>query len=197
MKQATKPSHRTAPDLLMTSDLLTRAQGGDRAAVETLIMRYRPRLERWASGRLPLYARSLFDTGDIIQETLLKAIENLGEIEVRGPGSFEAYVRRSVLNRVRDQIRWARRRPPYGGEMEAIPDVGPSPLESAIGEDVIARYEAALEKLSEEERQLIHFRIELALGYDEIAAMTGRVSPDATRMAIQRALRRLAEHMGV
>lgn len=33
--------------------LLERAQAGDRAALDPLIARYLPRLQRWASGRLP------------------------------------------------------------------------------------------------------------------------------------------------
>jgi DNA-directed RNA polymerase specialized sigma24 family protein len=50
--------------------------------------------------------------------------------------------------------------------------------------------------LSEDERQVLHLRIELDLGYDEIADMLGRPSADATRMAIQRALHKLAHTMG-
>ena len=53
-----------------------------------------------------------------------------------------------------------------------------------------------MEAVSEDERQLLHLRIELDLGYQEIAVMVGRPSADATRMAIQRALRKLAYAMG-
>ena len=54
----------------------------------------------------------------------------------------------------------------------------------------------SLERLNEDERQLMHLRIELDFDYDEIAAMTDRSSRDAARMAVQRALRKLAETMG-
>jgi len=183
------------PDFLITGTLLKRAQDGDPLALEALMARYRPRLERWASGRLPLYARSLFDTGDLVQETLLKAIEGLHQIEVRGPGFFQAYVRQAVLNRIRDQVRWARRRPGPEGVPDRLEDRTPSPLENAIGADVVERYERALEELSEEDRQLIHLRLELDYSYEEIAVITERSSRDAARMAVQRALRRLAEVM--
>ena len=188
------------PELLITGALVQRAKAGDERALSELMARYRPRLERWASGRLPLYARSLLDTSDLVQETLLKAIEGLDRIEVRGPGFFQAYVRQAVLNRIRDQVRWSKRRPVPGGATDGVPedvrDAAPSPLESAIGSDLLRRYEAALERLTEEERQLLHLRIELDFDYDEIAAVTERNSRDAARMAIQRALRRLAEMMG-
>jgi len=184
------------PDLLITGELLSRAKSGDPTALDALMARYRPRLERWASGRLPRYARSLFDTGDLVQETLLKAIEGLDLIEVRGPGVFQAYVRQAVLNRIRDQVRWARRRPGPDGVPEDLVDVAPSPLESAIGSDVLRRFEQGLTQLTEDERQLLHLRIELDFSYEEIAAVTERPSRDAARMAVQRALRRLADIMG-
>ena len=44
-------------------ELIERAQGGDPAALERLLERYRPRLRRWASGRLPRYARDMHEEG--------------------------------------------------------------------------------------------------------------------------------------
>ena len=181
--------------LLVTNELLLRAREGDRAALDTLLARYVPRLRRWASGRLPGFARSLLDTSDLVQETLTRVVEGLERIEVRGPGGFQAYVRQAVLNRIRDEVRWAARRPGPDGVPETLPDLAPSPLEHAIGADVLARYEKGLAALSEEDRELLHLRLELDLDYQEITAMTGRPSRDATRMAIQRALARLAGEM--
>ena len=183
--------------LLVTQELLARARDGDRAALDALLARYLPRLRRWASGRLPGFARSLLDTQDLVQETLARVVQGLDRIEVRGPGGFQAYVRQAVLNRIRDEVRWAARRPGPDGVPESIPDLAPSPLENAIGADVLERYERALARLDEDDRQLLHLRLELALDYQEITAMTGRPSRDATRMAIQRALARLAGEMGL
>jgi RNA polymerase sigma factor (sigma-70 family) len=183
-------------DLLRTQDLVLGAKQGRRDALEALLARYRPRLIRWAAGRLPRSARSLLDTGDLVQETLIRAVENIASIEAQRPGTFEAYVRQAVLNRIRDQVRWARRRAGSEPISESHADQAPSPLEEAIGADVVRRYEDAMALLSEEEQQLLHLKIELDLGYEEIAAMIGRPSPDATRMAIQRALTKLAHTMG-
>ena len=188
---------QTAESLLVTGELLQRAREGDRAALEALLARYLPRLRRWASGRLPGFARSLLDTQDLVQETLTRVIQGLDRIEVRGEKGFQAYVRQAVLNRIRDEVRWAARRPGPEGVPDSIPDLAPSPLEHAIGADVLARYERGLAALDEDDRQLLHLRLELALDYQEITAMTGRPSRDATRMAIQRALARLAHEMGL
>ena len=126
----------------------------------------------------------------------MHAVEHIDSFKVTGPGGFEAYVRQSVLNRIRDQVRWANRRAGSEVVSENLVDRAPSPLEEAIGADVVRRYEDAMGALSEHERQLLHLRIELDLGYEEIAAMMGSPSVDATRMAIQRALRKLAYTMG-
>jgi len=61
---------------------------------------------------------------------------------------------------------------------------------------VLDRYERGLERLDESDRELLHLRIELDFDYEEIAALTGRPSRDAVRMAVQRALSRLASEMG-
>lgn len=185
-----------AKPLLATVDLLRLAKEGDQQALEQILARYVPRLRRWASGRLPVRARSLMDTGDLVQETLLRVLTGLDRIEVRGPGGFQAYVRQAVLNRIRDEVRWTNRRPGPDGVPESLDDPAPSPLENAIGSDLLDRYERALATLKEPERELLHLRIELDFDYEEIAAMTGKSSRDAVRMAVQRALARLAEAMG-
>jgi RNA polymerase sigma factor (sigma-70 family) len=183
------------PDELVTAELVQRAQAGDAAAMERILERYLPRLQRWASGRLPAYARSLFDTADVVQETLLRAIEGIDRIEPR-PGAFQGYVRKAVLNRIRDQIRWSARRRGSAEIAESLPDPSPSPTEEAVGADLLARYERGMEAVDDEDRRLLHLRIDMDFDFDEIAAMTGRPSPNAARMAFQRALFRLAETMG-
>ena len=185
-----------ASDLRITGELVERAKQGDDSALDMLMMRYRPRLVRWASGRLPSYARSLLDTGDLVQETLLRTMEGLHKFQVRGPDSFGSYVRSAILNRIQDQIRWAGRRPGDNGMVDRLTDATPSPLEHTIGADLAQRYEVALAQLTEQERQLIHLRIEVDLDHSEIAAIVGRGSPDAARAAFLRALRKLAGLMG-
>lgn len=184
------------PVLTATSELLRQAKQGDDLAREQILHRYLPRLQRWASGRLPSHARSLLDTTDLVQETLLRTLEGLDRVEVRGPGGFQAYVRQAVLNRIRDQVRWSARRPGREELSEELRDPAPSPLEAAIGTAVLERYERALAGLSSEDQELLHLKIELDFDHAEIAAATGKPTRDAARMAVQRALSRLAEAMG-
>jgi len=189
------PQPPESRSLLATVVLLRLAKDGDLNARDQLFHRYHARLTRWAAGRLPVRARSLLDTSDLVQETLIRVLEGLDRIEIRGPGGFQAYVRQAVLNRIADQVRWASRRPGPDGVPEFLHDASPSPLENAIGSDVLGRYERAFARLAEDDRELLHLRIELDFDYDEIAKMTGKPSRDAARMAVKRALSRLAEEM--
>jgi len=184
------------PMSLTTGDLLRRAQQGDPGAGEQLLARYFPRLRRWAAGRLPLHARGLFDTMDLVQETLMKVWQGLDRIEFRQAGSFQAYVRSALQNRICDEVRWARRwRDGESQVPEDLTDRIASPLENAIGAEILGRYERALAELDPADQELLHLRIELAFEHSEIAVMTGKPSADAARVAFQRALARLAEGM--
>lgn len=179
-----------------TLTLLTRARAGDSQALDDLFGRYLPSLQRWASGRLPRWARDMAETQDLVQETLVQTFKKLDGFEHRGEGALQAYLRQAVMNRIRDELRRAGRRPaPEPLDPEA-PDQGLSPLEAAIGVEAVERYEAALGRLADTDRELIIARVELGLTYAELAEATGKPSSDAARMAVARALVRLAEEMG-
>jgi RNA polymerase sigma-70 factor (ECF subfamily) len=74
-------------------------------------------------------------------------------------------------------------------------DVGPSPLEHAIGHEGVERYEAALNTLRPADREAIVARIELQQSYEEVAIALGKPSADAARMAVTRALKALIKAM--
>jgi RNA polymerase sigma-70 factor (ECF subfamily) len=138
----------------------------------------------------------MVDTGDIVQETVIRFIRRIESFEPRGEGALKAYLRKALRNRIREELRRTSRKPPPLPVDDRAPDEAPSPLEEVIGAQAQERYEAALEALREEERDLIVARIELGLSYAEIALHLGKPSPDAARMAVTRALVRLAEEMG-
>src|SRR5262249_48332972 len=87
--------------------LVCRARGGDGRALDELCARYLPRLQRWAHGRLPSWARGSLDTHDLVQDTFAQVVKRIQEFEPRHEGAFQAYLRQALLNRVRDQIRHA------------------------------------------------------------------------------------------
>src|SRR5262245_27040120 len=93
-----------------TQELIERVRGGDERALDRLLGRYLAPLQRWARGRLPAGARDLLGTDDLVQETLIRTMSRIGSFEARGPGSFQAYLRQALLNRIRDEARRRGRR---------------------------------------------------------------------------------------
>jgi RNA polymerase sigma-70 factor (ECF subfamily) len=175
--------------------LLELARAGDRAALNALISRYRPRLERWARGRLPRWARDVTDTQDLVQETLLHTFRQIERFEPRGEGALQAYLRQAVLNRIRDELRRVKRRPARLPLDSHVEDDGQSPLEAAIGREAVERYERALARLRPEDREAIVARVEFACTNQEIADLLGKPTANAARMAVERAIVRLAQAM--
>ena len=178
-----------------TFDLVERAKNGDSDALNELFARYLPPLRRWASGRLPRFTRDLMDTDDLVQETVFRAVKRMDRFEARHEGALQAYLRQAVVNRIRDEVRRARRAPVSEMLDDNAPDVAASPLETAIGAQALECYEAALARLRPEERQAIVARVEMDGSYQEVARALGKPSADAARMAVSRALLRLAEEM--
>jgi RNA polymerase sigma-70 factor (ECF subfamily) len=178
-----------------THELVTRAKAGDAAAIEQLFARHLPPLKRWASGRLPRRSRDFMDTDDLVQDTVIKAVRRLDSFEPRHPGALQAYLRQAVLNRIRDEGRRAGHLPQVAELEDRHADRGASPLELAIGREAVERYEAALARLRPEEREAVIARVEMDRSFAEIAQDLGKPSPDAARMAVSRALLRLAEEM--
>jgi RNA polymerase sigma-70 factor (ECF subfamily) len=179
-----------------TATLLARARAGDPLAKNQLCQRFRPLLMRWAHGRLPPYARDgITQTDDLVQNTLVRALNSMSTFEPRHEGAFLAYLRKVLLNQIRDRIRRARRRPEATELDESAADSGRSPLERTIGAELLERYDRALEQLPEEHRQAVILRIELGYSYQQVAESLGKPSPNAARLTVTRALVRLARMM--
>jgi RNA polymerase sigma-70 factor, ECF subfamily len=178
-----------------TRELLSRIRGGDREALDVLCGRYLPRLRRWAHGRLPPWARGRLDTDDLVQETVVRSLEQMDAFEPRWDGALQAYFRHALVNRIRDEIRWTARRPAAAELRTDQPARSPSPLDAAVDSETRERYEAALLQLEPVEQELIVARLELGYSYQEMADGLGGSSPDAVRMAVARSLVRLAKRM--
>ena len=187
---------RTPPDAASSQELLARARDGDRQALDRLFERYMPLLRRWAAGRLPRFVREFVDTDDMIQDTVMGTLRNVQTFVPRRDGALGAYLRQALQNRIRDEIRRVQARPRRGDLASDARDHGASPLEEALGGAALRRYEEALRRLTDEERELILSRIEMGMSYEEVALATGKPTPDAARMAVGRALVRLATEMG-
>ncbi len=182
-----------------SQELFERARGGDARALDRLFARYLPRLRRWAHRRVPTWARDAADTADLVQETVFHTLRRLDRFEPQRDGALLGYLRRALLNRVRDQFRRASRRPQVDplvdGLDERVAHDEESPLDLVIGHDDRRRYEAALKRLRPIDRRAIIASIELGYNYEQLALVLDKPSGPAARLAVRRALLRLGEEM--
>jgi RNA polymerase sigma factor (sigma-70 family) len=190
---APEPRNESAGATESTVELLARARAGDEAALNEVFTRAIPLLKRWASGRLPRWTRDMIDTDDLVQETVINTLKHIDVFEYRADAALQAYLRQAVMNRIRNEIRRATRHPAPSPLDSAAPDAGLSPLEELIGKQTLEAYDEALSALDPEEREALIGRVELGLSYADLAVAMGRPSADAARMAVGRALLKLAK----
>jgi len=184
-----------SPPLETTFDLLARVRQGDERARERLLARMLPPLRAWAHQRLPRRARDLAETDDLVQVTLIRVLSRLEGFEPRGEGALLAYLRQILLNLVRDELRRTVRREPREPLRDDHADPGVSELERQVGRETLERYETALQRLGEEQRQAVVLKVEMGYSNAEIAEALGRPSADAARVFTARAIAQLAEAM--
>jgi RNA polymerase sigma-70 factor (ECF subfamily) len=133
--------------------LVARARAGDKLAFEPLFVRYLPRLRRWASGRLPRWARDAIDTRYLVQDTLIPVFKQIDGFEPRREGAFQAYLRQAVMNRIRNAIRSRTRRPDGTSIDDALSSNDQSALERGL--ERRERYDAALARFRPIDREAI------------------------------------------
>lgn len=180
-----------------SADLIAQARAGDKGALSRLFQRHRVALARWAHGKLPPWARRFSDTADVVQDALFHTIRRIDKVELRGEGALKAYLHRAVLNRIKDEMRRVARRPiddldTMDRQFRAS---GPSPFDQVLDAEKEQIYKQALNILTDDERALIVGRMELGYTYEQLAVMSNRPTAAAARMAVRRAVLKLAESM--
>jgi RNA polymerase sigma-70 factor (ECF subfamily) len=180
---------------LSSMTLFVRARAGEAAAVSRLFRILMPQLRRWARGRLPGWARRRFDTDDLVQEAFVNLHRHLQFLEPRRRDAIAAYLRQSIRNRIRDEMRRGERVEIGGLPLAEAGDRRPLPDIEAQRREEAARYRGGLARLESGDQELIVGRLELGLSYDQLALATRRASPDAARVAVRRALLRLADEI--
>lgn len=181
-----------AADVDLTVELIVDAKAGNLRATEELFRRSVAHSRRRAHGRLVAEQRRGLDTQDLAHEVACSALARLDQFHPRHPGSWRAFLCRAVDNRIYDAHRRARRRPMLCELSEALPSPGDSPLRAAIEQDNLERYQRALLQLRPKDRKLIVARLDKGQAYDVIAREAGVPSAGAARVAVGRALHRLA-----
>jgi RNA polymerase sigma factor (sigma-70 family) len=125
--------------------------------IELLFRKYGALLKRWGQGRVPAYAG--VDIDDLVSETLARAWQAMREnrFPLTSEWQLQAYLRQSLLNRIRDVLRVSARRPLDGlsKETKRLTDPSPAPLEVLIANESRQVLLDAMKELREPYRTII------------------------------------------
>ncbi|MFO0956549.1 MAG: sigma-70 family RNA polymerase sigma factor [Isosphaeraceae bacterium] len=200
------------PEPEPTDDLLRRAGDGDPSAMNDLLDGHREALRRMIGLRMdPMLARRV-DASDIVQDVLLKASRRLAEYLKNPTMPFALWLRHLAKDHLIDEYRKHRlagrrsldREQPIDARAEGtssldvaavIPDRDLTPAAAALRAELQRRFDAAIQRLDEADREVILMRHYEQLGNGEVARLLGLSEP-AAGMRHLRALRRLRALLG-
>ena len=176
-------------------DLLRQAKAGDRGAFEKLIDEYRTRLGSMIFFRLGAGLRSKTEVDDVVQETLLRALQSLERFELKGPDSFFGWLR-SIAEHVILEVagREKRRGTAHLDTDVAVAD-DTAPSRALRREERFGRLQEAIRSLSPDYRRVILLAKVERRPIKDIAVEMDR-SPDAVSNLLARALSKLKEQFG-
>jgi RNA polymerase sigma-70 factor (ECF subfamily) len=183
--------------------LLSRAQGGDRVAIEALFERLLPRVRRIVALRMGCRERELDEREDLVQETLLDVFRGLGRLEYRHDGAFCHWLADLVKNNLRDQVRRrnaAKRDVRRVVRSDLLSDSvlghdSTTPSRIVRGVELEEQIETALLALDERQRRVIELRKLCDLSFEEISHELGLSTPSSARSLFSRAMAALAEKL--
>jgi len=159
-----------------TKDLLDEFRGGDRDVLNHLLDRYYARVCAVVHRCLPAAMRPRYDTGDVVQEAMVRVLKKMDDFEYRNEGSFFSWICTATERALIDLVRHAtrqRRDPAQEVRLDATNAPQPSapnrdPGEQAIEHDEYERVMAGLDRLTEEQRRLILYREYGRLSWKEL-----------------------------
>jgi RNA polymerase sigma-70 factor (ECF subfamily) len=191
-----------------TDRLLADARDGKAGAVDDLLGQFREPLRRVIDLRLdPVLARRV-DASDIVQDVLIEANQRLTDYLKSPDMPFHLWLRHLAQDRIIDahrRHRLAQRRsvdreqpiarPAWADESEAslvvqLIDPERTPGSEAIQGELARRLAAAINELSEDDREVVLLRHHEQLSNQDVAKLLG-LTEAAASMRYLRALRRL------
>jgi RNA polymerase sigma-70 factor, ECF subfamily len=196
------------PDASQTIELLQRAGQGDAAAVNGLLERHRQALRRLVELRMDRGLQRRVDASDIVQEVLIEANRRLPEYLDQRKLPFHLWLRQMARDRIIDAHRRhkvAARRSVDREQPLAVPGVGGqstmdlaaqlrdrelTPAAAATWHELQRRFQAAIDMLDEQDREVVVMRHYEQLSNQEVAQTLG-LSEAAAGMRYVRAVRRL------
>jgi RNA polymerase sigma factor (sigma-70 family) len=185
-----------------TTVLLENWYSGDAGALDAILERHLPWIESRVRSRLGARLRRKLQTGDIVQEAVVKFLRYGPRIRISSDAAFCALFARIVENVLRDENdRFATRRRDLAHEkplpsttvldLEAVDRGAETPSRVFQKQEQEAWIRLGIELLEPMERAILVQREWDRKSFQDIGNLYG-VSRDAARMRVNRALKRLA-----
>jgi RNA polymerase sigma-70 factor (ECF subfamily) len=186
---------------------LTEARAGSTAALGQALEACRAYLLLIAREEIQPQLRSKGGSSDLVQETFLEAQRDFAQFQGQTADEWRAWLRRLLLNNVKDFERRYRATKKRNAVREVSLDDSDGPGRDlaaatprasgpAIAQEEAEAFRSALQRLSPDYRQVILLRYQDQLSFEEIGNRLGR-SPNAARMLWLRAVDRLKQEMGM
>jgi RNA polymerase sigma-70 factor, ECF subfamily len=171
---------------LTDSELVDKATNGDGRALDALVERYSPRVNRLASQLMG----DLEEARDAAQESLVKVCTRLKQF--RGEAQFATWLHRLVVNTCRDRMAFqrVRRAEPLELDEQAPADDDDDPSNAAMLGDLRRDLAEALSRLSNDQRIAVVLRDSFGLSYKEISRVA-RMPVGTAKCYVHRARARL------
>lgn len=193
-----------------TTTLLQAARAGDSDAVNRLLEKHRGPVHRLIEMRLDRKVRQRVDVSDVVQEVMVDASTRLSKYLDNPVMAFHLWMRQIASDRIIDTYRRHRgsakrsmdREQPLviAGAVDqstielaaALCDPALTPAAIATGREIAQQVEQSINRLGEQEREIIVMRHYEHLSNQEIAQVL-KLTPPAASMRYLRAVRRLRE----
>jgi RNA polymerase sigma-70 factor (ECF subfamily) len=198
------------PNDEQTEALLTAARGGDPDAVNRLLEQHRGPIRRLVELRLDRKVQRRVDVSDVVQDVMVEVNGRLDKYLQDPVMAFHLWLRQIAWDRIIDTYRrhrvsakrnMDREQPltaaagPDQSTMELaiqLSDPGLTPFAAAAQREIATKVEAAIERLADQDRDIILMRHYEHLSNQEIAEALG-INPPAASMRYLRALRKLRD----
>lgn len=186
------PFEQSQLDDQSMSTLLQQARNGDHAAQNTLLDQLHKYLAFVANHQMDRELQAKMGPSDVVQQSMIRAVENLETFRGNTVNEFRAWIRQILVNEAKQVKRdfRAQKRDVFKERRIAdslahgpvdLADSLPTPGTKALAEEQTRAIEVALEKLSEQDRQIIQWRNWDGLEFDEIANRLNISSSTASR----------------
>jgi RNA polymerase sigma-70 factor (ECF subfamily) len=190
-------------------ELIERAAGGDREALQVLLIEHCVWLPRHIDRQLPDDVRSLLSVDDVVQDTLVEVFRSIGQFSSRGRFAFAAWIKSVADNRTHNAVRDFRCKK-RGGHVrrvgashsssvadltQLLSDHGDTPSRPLVRDEMVAAVHVGLASLPEDQRDAVRLRLLDGKSVEETATALER-TPAAVRGMLYRAKHSIRQALG-